>query len=281
VERRNLLRAAVVAASVGAIAFVLAATTGTASADPAAAPLCGSNEAAAGTALAGDYRNLRVHGIAYVANGATLTVRGSLILDPGSCLDAFSTGTVHVGGNVIVGARATLALGCAPGSNGPPPIAPCYFTTTADTVGGDIFALTPKTMYLTAVTVGRNVVSLGGGFSTPGLNFPIKDMDIGGNLIVVGWHGGPGAWFGALRNHVGRNMVISGNVGYRPGPDGVPPNDSTEVLGNIVGGNLICFHNTPPAQYGDAYGEPGNGPNAVGHRAIGECADLTVPPASG
>jgi hypothetical protein len=273
---RVMVGAAIVVACAAATAGLLGLTS-TAGADPDAAPLCGSTESTAGTPLSGSYHNLTVTGIAYVANDATLTVSGNLSLAPGSCLDAFSTGTVHVGHNVVVGSGATLALGCAPGSNGPPPLAPCYFTTTDDTVGGNITADQPQTMYLTAVTVGGNVVSNGGGFSTPGLSFPVKNMNIRGNLILQGWHGGPGAWIGALRNHVGGNVIISNNVGYRPGDNN--PNDSTEVVGNTVGRNLICQNNTPPAFYGDAYDPTiGNGPNVVGHKAIGECATLTTPP---
>jgi hypothetical protein len=252
----------------------LAATTSTvAGADPNSAAICASP----GTDLAGNFHNLTVNGNAYVDNGATLTVSGNLTLAPGSCLDAFSTGEVHVGQNITVGPGATLGLGCAPGSNGPPPIAPCFFTTTDDTVGGNITANQPLTMYLTAVTVKGNVVSNGGGFSTPGLSFPVKDMNIGGNLVLQGWTGGPGAWIGALRNQVGGNLIMSNNTGFRPGDHN--PNDSSEVDGNAVGNNLICQNNTPPALYGDAYGEaPGNGPNSVGNKAIGECANLTVPP---
>jgi hypothetical protein len=273
---RTLLGTTMIVACAGVLAG-LVGSVGFANADPAAAPICGTTEATDGTALSGSYHNLTVSGIAYVANEATLTVSGNLTLAPGSCLDAFSTGTVQVGHNVNVGHGATLALGCAPGSNGPPPIAPCFFTTTDDMVGGNITADQPETMYLTAVTVGGNVVSNGGGFSTPGLNFPVKDMNIQGNLILQGWQGGPGAWIGALRNHVGGNVIISNNVGYRPG--GNNPNDSTEVVGNTVGGNLICQNNTPPALYGDAYDPTiGNGPNVVGHKAIGECANLTTPP---
>lgn len=276
-KTRILLRAAVMIAASGAIATVLVGIPGTATADPAAAPICGSTEATDGTALSGTYHNLTINGIAYVPNLASLTVSGNLTLAPGSCLDAFSTGTVHVGQNLKVGPGATLALGCAPGSNGPPPLAPCFFTTTDDTVGGNITADQPQTMYLTAVTVGGNVVSNGGGFSTPGLSFPVKDMIIGGNLILQGWHGGPGAWIGALRNQVGGNVVVNNNAGYRPGDSG--NNDSTEIVGNMVGRNLICQNNMPAANYGDAYGEaPGNGPNVVGHKAIGECAGLTTPP---
>ena len=274
---RILLGAAVLLASSGAMASALVGTAGTASADPTAAPICGSSEATAGTALSGNHQNLTVNGIAYVNNGATLNVSGNLTVAPGACLDAFSTGTVHVGHNVSVDNGATLALGCAPGSNGPPPIAPCFFTTTDDTVGGNITADSPLTMYLTAVTVGGNVVSNGGGFSTPGLSFPVKNMNIGGNLVLQGWQGGPGAWIGALRNQVGGNLILSNNAGFRPGETN--PNDSSEVDGNTVGRNLICQNNVPAAHYGDAYNPAiGNGPNTVDHQALGECASLTTPP---
>ena len=247
-----------------------------ANADPVAAPICGSSEATSGTALSGDYRNLAVSGIAFVPNGATLNVSGNLTVAAGACLDAFSTGTVTVGRNVVVEPGATLALGCAPGSNGPPPIAPCYFTTTKDTVGGSITADQPLTMYLTAVTVGGNVVSNGGGFGAPWLSFPVKSMTIGGNLVLQGWHGGFGAWIGALRNTVEGNVIISNTAGNRPGE--TRPNDSTEVDGNTIGGNLICQNNIPAAQYGDAYDPTiGNGANTVDRLALGECAGLTVP----
>ncbi len=273
---RILLSAAMVMAASGAMATGLVGSPGIASADPTYAPICGSNEATVGTALSGNYHNLTVSGIAYVDTGATLNVSGNLLLAPGACFDAFSLGSVHVSHNVLVGPRATLALGCAPGSNGPPPIPPCGFQVADDTVGGNIIADQPLTMYLTAVNVGGNVVSNGGGFSTPGLSFPVKNMNIAGNLVLEGWQGGPGAWIGALRNQVGGNVIIADNAGYRPGDNG--SNDSTEVLGNTIGHNLICFGNTPPAQYGDAYDPSiGNGPNTVGQKAMGECAGLTTP----
>jgi len=280
-KNRLLLCAALLVACSAALAAGLLGATSVARADPTYAPLCGANEATTGTALSGHYHDLTVRGIAYVASGAALDVSGDLRLAPGACLDAFSLGTVHVGHNLTVGPRATLALGCAPGSNGPPPLPPCGFTSTDDTVGGSIVAHDPQTMYLTAASVGGSVVSLGGGFGTPGVSFPVKDMNIGGNLDLLGWHGGPGAWIGALRNHVHGSVLVALNSGFRPGDDNNPPNDSTEIDGNTVGGNLICLGNTPPAQYGDAY-DPGigNGPNTVAGKAIGECRHLTVPPPS-
>ena len=277
---RILLGATMILASLATTATGLAGTAGTASADPVHVPLCGSNEATVGTPLSGNYDNLTISKIAYVAKKALVNVKGDLILAPGACLDAFSLGAVHVGQNVMVEKGATLALGCAPGSNGPPGIPPCGYKVADDTVGGSIIANQPLTMYLTAVTVSGSVISSGGGLSTPGLSFPVKSMEIGGNLVLEGWTGGPGAWIGALRNDVVGDMIVSDNVGHRPGDHGIK-NDSTEIDGNAVGKDLICQNNTPPAHYGDAYnpGE-GNGPNVVEGRALDECAKLTVPPPS-
>lgn len=277
---RILLSTAMIIASLAATATVAVSTAGVANADPVHVPLCGSNEGTVGTPLSGNYHNLVINKVAYVSQTALVNVRGDLILAPGSCLDAFSLGAVHVSGNVLVEKGATLALGCAPGSNGPPPIPPCGFNVADDTVGGSIIANQPLTMYLTAVIVSGSVISNGGGFSTPGLSFPVKSMQIGGNLVMQGWQGGPGAWIGALRNEVVGSVIVSNNVGHRPGDDGIK-NDSTEVDGNLVGRDLICQHDTPPAHYGDAY-DPGigNGPNVVGGQALGACAKLTVPPAS-
>src|SRR5271154_5767264 len=65
-----------------------------------------------GTALSGSYKSLTITGNEYVANNGVLTVSGNVTLAPGACLDAFSMGTVNVGGNVFVGKGSTLALGC-------------------------------------------------------------------------------------------------------------------------------------------------------------------------
>jgi hypothetical protein len=224
-----------------------------AAADPTYIPICPS----LGTSLSGTVNgNLTVTGNAYVDNGANLTVNGNLTLAPGSCLDAFSLGTVHVQGNILVKQGATLGLGCGPGAVGPGP--PCNGTSTDDTVGGSIIANQPLTMYLTALTVGGNVISTGGG---PGasafLNFPIKDSDIGGNLIVQGWQGG---WSGALRNTVHGNLIYSGN-------GSVQDPDSTEAVQNTVFGNIICQNNNPAVQFGDS----GAAPNTVYGNAIGQC----------
>ncbi len=234
-----------------------------AAADPTVGPtICPGTE----TAISGHYHNLRIYGNRYVASGTTLKVRGDLTIARGSCLDAFTLGTVRVGRNLRVDRGAILALGCTPGSNGPVP--PCNTTTTDDTVGGSIFANHALTMYLDGDTIWGSLVSIGGGpgpVLNPYVNFPIKDNVIHGNVFVFGWQG---AWFGFIRNVAYRNVVLIRNVGVTTGENGTP--DSTEVVTNTISGNLVCLGNQPPAQVGDSGGTP----NTVGGRKIGQCADL-------
>jgi hypothetical protein len=239
--------------------LALGAWAASASADPQHSPLCPSP----GTALSGSHNNLTITGNNYVDSTATLTVRGSLTLTRGACLDAFSLATVTVRGNVYVEPGATLALGCTPGSLGPPfTQPPCLGQTTNDTVGGNILAYEPRTMYLDGDTIRGNVMSVGGG---PGLvpnpfvflTFPVKDNTIDGNLIFQGWQGG---WSGAIRNKVGGNLIFSGN-------QSVLDPDSNEVVTNTIGGNLICYGNSPAVGVGDS----GGSPNEVGGRKLGQC----------
>lgn len=46
--------------------------------------------------------------------------------------------------------------------------------------------------------------------------------------------------------------------------------DANEVTTNVIGGNLACFHNSPPAQFGDAAPIP----NMVKGHKLGECSKL-------
>jgi hypothetical protein len=213
------------------------------------------------TAVAGNYANLTIKGNQYVAAFTKLNVSGNLLVEPGACLDAFTLGTVTVGGNVYVGNGAILALGCTQGSIGPG-VPPCFNDTTHDTVGGSIIADRPYTMYLDGDTISGDIRSTGGGpgvtFS-PYVNFPIKDNVVGGNVIVQGWKG---AWFGVIRNNVKGRVEISNIGGANP--------DSNEVATNTIGGNLVCFGNSPAAQLGDSGGTI----NTVGGTKFGECAAL-------
>lgn len=241
---------------------VLALSTAPAMADPTTVPLCPGGDV---TAVHGTHKNLTITGQDYVAT-AGLTVRGNLTIAPGACLDAFSLAPVHVRGSIFVYQGATLALGCSPGALGPPIQPPCNSETTSDTVGGNIVASQPLTMYLTANNIGGSVVSIGGGPglgappTTPYVNFPTKENTIGGNLVIEGWQG---AWMGAVRNNVGGNVIISNNT------SAINP-DSTEVATNTIGGNLICTGNSPAAQFGDSGGTA----NAVGGKKKRQCAGL-------
>jgi hypothetical protein len=234
---------------------------GSALADPTAGPrICSS----AGTALNGGYYNLTVDGNAYVPAGGALTVTGDLTIDAGACLDAFSTATVTVFGNIKVGKGATLALGCTPQSIGPVP--PCGVTTTHDRVVGSITADHPLTMYIDGDLIEGDLISNGGGPGmtlSPYVNFPIKDNTIYGNVSITGWSG---AWNGLLRNTIRGNATFANNSGITLGDDGTP--DSSEVVDNTIWGSLTCSGNWPIAQIGDS----GGGDNIVYGGASGECA---------
>lgn len=253
--RGRLLIGVLVVAAFGIVA-------GGAAGDPfVGPPICSS----AGMAVSGSYSSLTISGNAYVPEGKTLAVSGTLTLAPGSCLDAFIVATVQVGGNINVGQGAVLALGCTPGSLGPPfTQPPCHGVTTNDTVGGSIIADRPLTMYLDGNTIRGDVISRGGG---PGLStdrfvtFPIKDNTIGGRLLVEGWQGG---WAGLIRNHV------AGSVGFSHNMSVLDP-DSNEVQTNVVGGDLTCFANSPAAQVNPL---DGGQPNVVAGKKLGQCAGL-------
>jgi hypothetical protein len=244
------------------IALLAMAVPGSALAGERGAATC-----AGGTLHAGTYRGLIVTGTCMIDAGAVVHINGNLIIADGASLDdhaaeMFRKAEMHISGNVRVGKGAVLGLGynAASGALGP------------DTVGGSIVANQPLTIYLGNVTVGGNVVSIGGGLLSTSAadfrNFPIKDNVIHGSLIIAGWRGG---WLGAIRNHVDGSVIVFGNrsrsSGTGPGTDA----DSTEVQTNSISGNLLCFANSPAAQINTV---DGGLPNVVGGRAFGECAGL-------
>jgi hypothetical protein len=243
------------------IALVAAMSAPAASAwEPGGPPICSSLEGP----IEGSYHNLTITGDNWVPAGAELNVSGNLTIAKGACLDAFTLGKVSVTGNILVGNGAILALGCTLGSIGPGE--PCESENTDDTVGGNIVAFHPLTMYLDGDTIGGNVLSYGGGPGetlSPYVNFPIKENDIGGNLVVTGWKG---AWFGVLRNTVHKNVILLDDVGLTISEETGEP-DSSEIVTNTITGNLICFANNPAPQFGDS----GGSPNTVGGLKIGQC----------
>jgi len=225
----------------------------------------GSSTCSGGVIAAGTYDGLTVTGSCNFGPG-TVTINGNLVVAAGAALNdhATSTATVNVSGNVLVGQGAVLGLGT-------------YNPSAAhnSSVGGNIIADAPLSLYLSFLTVHGNVVSNGGGGGVSGQfrNFPTKDITVDGNLIVQGWTGG---WIGLIRDHVGGNIVFSNNESVinglvDPPVPGVVDSDSSEVMTNVVGGNLICQGNTPAAQVNP---DDGGQPNTVGGHKIGQCARL-------
>lgn len=217
---------------------------------------------------AGTYSGLFVSGTCTF--GGDVTVNGTVVVAAGAVLNdhAAAHATETINGNVLVGAGGILGLG----SYGVVP--------NNSSVSGSIFAVQPRSLYLSGMTVGGSVNSNGGGTGTSEFrNFPIKDNTIGGNLVIQGWRGG---WMGLIRNHVGGNVIFANNksvvVCTEEGPMGAclasapgVDSDSNEVQTNWIAGNLICVDNTPAAQVNPL---DGGQPNVVGGRKIGECAGL-------
>jgi hypothetical protein len=270
--------------ALAAIVLAVASTLATASAASASAP---RGVCTGGAIEPGTYRSLTVTGVCWFVDQTTVTVEGNLTVAPGAQLNpvGFSNGqidlsnfnmaVVHVHGNVLVGAGAIMGLGCSVAMANDPfmPFPKCSKTENSDVVvDGNLIATAPRTMYLDGITVHGNVISSGGGpglgvtEQDPAFNFPVKDITVGRNLVISGWHGG---WVGAIRDQVGGNIVYVGNAGTDP--------DANEVITNTVGRNLVCAGNSPAAQYGDAAFVPGAAPNSVGRHALGQCADLTQP----
>lgn len=243
------------------------------------AGLVSTNPCATGTLSSGTYDGFAVYGTCKVAPNAQVTVNGDLQLANGAVFAGLVPSTVHVTGNVTVGKGALLGLG---------------YATMTDVVDGSIVANQPLSLYLGFVTVHGDVVSNGGGTAARFYNFPLKDDTIDGNLTVDGYDGG---WVGVIRDSVGGNVDVSNNVSavqaadpdacdasgtFPGGCDAVPggDTDSTEVMTNLIAGNLSCHGNSPAAQVNPA---DGGQPNVVGGDATGECAGLvsTNPCATG
>ena len=228
--------------------------------------------------ISGLHGSVTVTGTCAVAG--PLTIHGNLTLGHDTVFVGFGP-EVHVTGNVKVGKGAILAIGYnrPPGVLGP------------DTVGGNIVADQPTSLYLGNMTVLGNVVSNGGGTTHRFYNFPIKDNVIHGNVAIHGWTGG---WWGLVANTIGGNVNLSHNTSVvHPADDaacmasGTFPNgcdaaagqdsDSSEVQSRgpdnpqHISGNLICRRNAPAAQV-----NPGDGgsANIVDGHKLGECAGL-------
>ena len=219
-----------------------------------------------GTIAAGTYSSLKVTGVCSFGGG-TVTVSHNLVVAPGAVLNDHSASpltTVHVGGNVLVGKGGIVGLGTYN------PAAP-----HDSVVDGNVIANQPLSLYISFTTIHGNLISHGGGGGVAGefRNYPTKDNTIDGNVVIQGWTGG---WIGLIRNHVGGNVIFSKNTSVinglvDPPVPGQVDSDSSEVMTNVIGRNLICQGNTPKAQVNP---DDGGQPNTVGGHKICECAGL-------
>jgi len=247
------------ALSTGAVALVLAGAV-SAQARGGGATTCSGGDIASDT-----YSNLNVTGACTVPAGSDVTITHNLTIAAGASFDAQTDSHVVIGGNVSAGPGSSFGLGCTfahPCSDtGAPPAA----GSTHDTVGGNVTLDHVFNAAINGDTIGGNLVSTGGGAGlldpeTQFVPFSIKDDTVGRNIVVSDL---TTVWFGVIRTHVGRNVILT-NVNLSD-PDG------NEVVTDTIGGNLICHGNAPANQVGDS----GGAPNTVGKKALGQCAGLT------
>ncbi len=224
-----------------------------------------------------------------VVNGGAALVRGDLRLAAGSALNATfarndvtgsGTSSLTVHGDLRVGSGATLVMGCEPNASpcSDDPAAQSGGTLTGQNyVSGDVTATGALGVIIHATTMRADVRQQGGGGGlscappTTGpfalMQSPVfsdyEDNAISGDLDVEGVHS---CYFGALRNTVKDDITYSNNVFGDP--------DASEVLTNLVSGDMSCSNNTPPVQYGDSAGLP----NRVGDDASGQCSFKVLQP---
>jgi hypothetical protein len=220
------------------------------------------------TIPSGDYSSLTVAGVCQTAPGAVINVAGNINLAPGAVLDAQSfTATITVGHNVTAGAGSLLLMGCQPtGAIGRFAGVECIDDPagqTVITVNGNVTADDANTVILRKLTVNGNVSLSGGGGDIP---WSIKGNTIGRNLTIDDV---TATWLGAQFNTIGGNAVLTNITATDP----EDPTPSVAVVENTVQNNLICQGLAPAVSSGFIGGQF----NHVGHKALGQCAAISVP----
>jgi len=266
---------------------VAASSTKAGATSPSSRASCSGTLSAPGL-LSGTYSgDVTVRGFCVVNGGPTL-IRGDLRLAAGSALNAtFALNDVtHVGatsltvkGHVIVASGATLAMGCEPQASpcSDDPAASTGGTLTGqNTVSRDVTASGALALIVHASYIKGDVRQSGGGGGlscappTTGvfalMHSPVfsdyEDNTISGDLKVTGVHS---CYFGGLRDSV------KGDLSYTNNTFGDP--DASEVLTNVVSGDIACSGNSPVVHYGDSAGMPNRA-----HEASGECSFTAMQP---
>ena len=253
-------RALALAGSSALLIGSLTAAAQSAQASPNSSYTC-NGELASGT-----YGSVWVPEACTVPDGAHVTVMHGISVAAGAVFDASTHSTLTVHGNVSGGPGSFVALGCTeahPCDDGEP-------GNIGDVIiDGNVSLDHVYDAAINGVTIGRNLTSVGGGAGLSEnqfIPFSIKDDTVGGNISVSDLET---TWFGVIRTHVGGNVTLTNITLADP--------DGNEVVANNIGRNLICSGLSPAAQLGDAVegAPPGYGPNVVGGRAVGQCANLT------
>lgn len=212
------------------------------------------------------YSNVVVTGSCTVPDGADVTVLHNITVGAGAMFDASTHSTLTVHGNVSGGPGSFVALGCTEAH-------PCDDEVPGnigdDVVDGNVTLDHVYDAAINGVTIGGNLTSVGGGAGLAEdqfIPFSVKDDTIGGNVSVSGLRT---TWFGVIRSQIGGNVTLTDIVLADP--------DGNEIVANDIGRNLVCHGLSPAPQLGDAVeGAPeGYGPNTIGGKAVGQCAEIS------
>jgi hypothetical protein len=258
----------------GAVAAVVVAAGALQVVAPTASFAAGAATCSGGSVAAGSYLSLTISGFCTVDTG-NITVAHDLTVAPGGeLIAAFGGSDVHVGGNLTVRANGVLILGCEPEAfvcvNDPDQNVGTLITN--DTIGHNVTTQGALAVIVHATKIGLNEVVQGGGGGVtcnstipnvpgPPAYIDFEDTSVGGNAIIQGVQS---CWAGFIRDTVGHNVIYQGNAFADP--------DASELTTNTVGGNMICFRNSPQVQFGDSQGTP----NIVSGHALGECKNVVA-----
>lgn len=152
-----------------------------------------------------------------------------------------TSGNVSVSGNVTVGSGATLQ----------------DFGTATFTVSSSLLAVGAKMIYLVPQKPGA--VNILGSVSVTGATqtVDIRNSFIGGTLSVA--NSTISAYINFTGNSVGGSVLNRNNTTPAPGDN--------DIVGNAIGGSLVCSGNSPAPQDGGM-------PNTVGGAKTGQCSGL-------
>jgi len=239
---------------------------------PTASFAAGAATCSGGSVAAGSYQSLTISGFCTVDAGNVSVAHDLTVAPGGELIAAFGGSDVHVGGNLTVQANGVLILGCEPEAfvciNDPDQNVGTLITN--DTIGRNLTTQGALAVIVHATKIGLNEVVHGGGggvtcdSTIPNIPGPpayidFEDTSVGGNAIIQGVES---CWAGFIRDTVGHNVIYQRNTFADP--------DASELTTDTVGGNMICFGNSPQVQFGDSTGAPDN----VGGHALGECKNV-------